>query len=80
MEMPSEISDCEALGKLRHDGETNIKCHPDAIRKRYINSSPIFFTICPEILNVLGERGDCLMCLVCVSLLVFLTCAWLYFL
>ncbi|KAK3872573.1 hypothetical protein Pcinc_022351, partial [Petrolisthes cinctipes] len=36
MEMPSEISDYEELGKLRHDGETSIKCHPESIRKRYV--------------------------------------------
>lgn len=34
MEMPVDINDWQALGKLRHDGETKIECHPEPIRKR----------------------------------------------
>ncbi|XP_042213661.1 protein vav-like isoform X3 [Homarus americanus] len=36
MDMPSEISNLEDLGKLRYDGETRIECHPDTTKKRYV--------------------------------------------
>ncbi|XP_066961659.1 protein vav-like isoform X3 [Macrobrachium rosenbergii] len=36
MDMPSEISNMEDLGKLRHDGDIRIECHPHPIKKRYV--------------------------------------------
>lgn len=34
LEMPSEISEWEQLGRLRHDGEIKIECHPEPMKKR----------------------------------------------
>ncbi|XP_068239226.1 protein vav isoform X3 [Palaemon carinicauda] len=36
MDMPLEISNMEDLGKLRHDGDIRIECHPHPIKKRYV--------------------------------------------
>ncbi|XP_050733080.1 protein vav-like isoform X4 [Eriocheir sinensis] len=48
MEMPSDINDWQELGKLRHDGETKIECHPEPIRKRYVFVFDKVMVICSK--------------------------------